>query len=50
MPRLPSLRPRSLSGLILIGFAVVALPLLIGTISAAVEIRSLATASERLVA
>ena len=50
MPRLPSLRPRSLSGLILIGFAVVALPLLIGTISAAVEIRSLTTASERLVA
>ncbi|MBP9592481.1 MAG: hypothetical protein KBE42_10445 [Steroidobacteraceae bacterium] len=47
---MPSLRPRSLSGLILIGFAVVALPLLIGTISAAVEIRSLATASERLVA
>lgn len=48
MPRLPSLRPRSLSGLILIGFAVVALPLLLGTISAAVEIRSLSTASERL--
>jgi len=46
---LPSLRPRSLSGLILIGFAVVALPLLLGTINAAVEMRNLASASERLV-
>src|SRR5512136_2774810 len=47
--RLPSLRPRSLSGLILIGFAAVALPLLLGTFSAAVEIRNLSSASERLV-
>jgi len=46
---LPSLRPRSLSGLILLGFAVVALPLLLGTINAAVEMRNLAGASERLV-
>lgn len=43
------LRPRSLSGLILLGFAIVALPLLLGTISAAVEMRNLAAASERLV-
>ena len=49
MPRLASLRPRSLSGLILLGFAIVALPLLLGTISAAIEMRNLASASERLV-
>ena len=47
--KLPSLRPRSLSGLILLGFAVVALPLLFGTINAALEMRNLSTASERLV-
>ena len=45
-----SLRPRSLSGLILLGFAAVALPLLLGTINAAVEMRNLSSASERLVA
>jgi two-component system sensor histidine kinase GlrK len=50
MPRLPSLRPRSLSGLILLGFAAVALPLLLGTFNAAVEMRDLSAASERLVA
>jgi two-component system sensor histidine kinase GlrK len=49
MLRTPSLRPRSLSGLILLGFAVVALPLLLGLVSAAVEMRNLAAASERLV-
>ena len=49
MPRLPSLRPRSLSGLILLGFAFVALPLLLGLFSAAIEMRNLAGASERLV-
>lgn len=49
MRPLPSLRPRSLSGLILLGFAVVAFPLLLGTINAAVEMRNLAGASERLV-
>jgi len=48
--RLPSLRPRSLSGLILLGFAAVALPLLLGTFSAAVEMRNLSATSERLVA
>jgi len=47
--RLSFLRPRSLSGLILLGFAIVALPLLLGTISAAIEMRNLASASERLV-
>ncbi len=47
--RLPSLRPRSLSGLILLGFAAVALPLLLGTLGAAVEMRNLAQASEQLV-
>jgi len=49
VPRLASLRPRSLSGLILLGFAIVALPLLLGTISAAVEMRNLAATSEQLV-
>jgi two-component system sensor histidine kinase GlrK len=44
-----SFRPRSLSGLILLGFVIVALPALLGTISAAIEMRNLATASERLV-
>jgi two-component system sensor histidine kinase GlrK len=48
--RLPSLRPRSLSGLVLLGFAAVVLPLLLGTLGAAVEMRNLAQASERLVA
>jgi two-component system sensor histidine kinase GlrK len=47
--RLPSLRPRSLSGLILLGFAAVVLPMLLGTLGAAVEMRNLAQASERLV-
>ena len=42
-------RPRSLSGLILLGFVVVALPLLFGTINAAIEMRNLSSASERLV-
>ena len=45
-----SFRPRSLSGLILLGAAAVALPLLLGTVNAAVEMRSLSSASERLVA
>ncbi len=42
-------RPRSLSGLILLGFVAVALPLLFGTINAAIEMRNLSSASERLV-
>ena len=42
-------RPRSLSGLILLGFIAVALPLLFGTINAAFEMRNLSSASERLV-
>ena len=50
MTRFPSLRPRSLSGLILLGFAAIAIPLLLGTFSAAVEMRNLSAASERLVA
>ncbi len=49
MASLRNLRPRSLSGLILLGFIAVALPLLFGTINAAVEMRNLSTASERLV-
>jgi two-component system, NtrC family, sensor histidine kinase GlrK len=42
-------RPRSLTGLILFGFVIVALPALLGTISAAIEMRKLSDASERLV-
>jgi two-component system sensor histidine kinase GlrK len=49
MLRRLTLRPRSLSGLILLGFIVVAMPLLFGTINAAIEMRSLSNASERLV-
>ena len=48
MTRFP-FRPRSLTGLILFGFVIVALPALLGTISAAIEMRNLSTASERLV-
>ena len=48
MTRFP-FRPRSLTGLILLGFVIVALPALLGTISAAIEMRNLSTASERLV-
>jgi two-component system sensor histidine kinase GlrK len=44
-----SFRPRSLTGLILLGFVIVALPALLGTISAAIDMRNLSTASERLV-
>jgi len=43
------LRPRSLTALILLGFVIVALPALFGTISAAIEMRTLSSASERLV-
>jgi two-component system, NtrC family, sensor histidine kinase GlrK len=49
LPRFLRLRPRSLTGLILLGFIIVALPALFGTISAAIEMRTLAAASERLV-
>ena len=42
-------KPRSLSGLMLLGFCLVALPLLIAVVNAAVQIRSLATQSETLV-
>jgi len=48
--RLRSLRPRSLTGLILLGFAAVVLPLLIGALGAAFEMRDLAQSSARLVA
>jgi two-component system sensor histidine kinase GlrK len=44
-----TVRPRSLTGLILLGFVIVALPALLGTISAAIEMRNLSAASERLV-
>ena len=49
MNRRASFRPRSLTGLILLGFVIVALPALLGTISAAIEMRNLSAASERLV-
>lgn len=49
MTRRFALRPRSLNGLILLGFVAVATPLLLGTINAAVEMRDLSLASERLV-
>ena len=49
MTRSFDFRPRSLTGLILLGFVIVALPALLGTISAAIEMRNLSAASERLV-
>lgn len=49
MTRTFNFRPRSLTGLILLGFVIVALPALLGTISAAIEMRNLSAASERLV-
>jgi two-component system, NtrC family, sensor histidine kinase GlrK len=50
LPNLPStLRPRSLTGLMALAFAAVALPLLLGSVVAAVQMRDLAAASERLV-
>lgn len=42
-------KPRSLSGLMLLGFSLVALPLLIAVVNAAVQIRNLAAQSETLV-
>ncbi len=42
-------KPRSLSGLMLLGFCLVALPLLVAVIIAAVQIRRLAQQSEQLV-
>src|SRR5277367_5338609 len=45
--RLP--RPRSLSGLMLIGFTIVAAPLLFAIVNAAVQMNRLSTQSERLV-
>jgi len=44
-----ALRPRSLTGLMALAFAAVALPLLLGSVVAAVQMRDLAAASERLV-
>jgi len=44
-----ALRPRSLTGLMALAFAAVALPLLLGSVGAAVQMRDLAAASERLV-
>ena len=50
LPSVPSsLRPRSLTGLMALAFAAVALPLLLGSVIAAVQMRDLAAASERLV-
>src|SRR5262245_57432405 len=42
-------KPRSLSGLMLLGFGLVAVPLLIAIVSAAVQIRRLAERSQTLV-
>ncbi len=44
------LRPRSLSSLVLLGLAIVALPLVAGLITAGVQMRRLAETSERIVA
>jgi len=46
---LASLRPRSLTGLILLGFLLVALPLVGGVVNAALEMTQLSESSQRLV-
>jgi two-component system sensor histidine kinase GlrK len=43
------LRPKSLSGLMLFGLMLIALPLLVAIITAALQIRTLATAGQRIV-
>ena len=45
--RLP--RPRSLSGLLLIGFTIAAAPLLVGIVNAAMQMNRLSNRSEQLV-
>ncbi len=49
MPAMRFARPRSLSGLLLIGFSLVAVPLFFAVVNAAVQIRSLADESKTLV-
>src|SRR3979490_2334195 len=49
MPALRFPRPKSLSGLMLIGFTIVAAPLLSAIVNAAVQIHRLSTRSEQLV-
>jgi hypothetical protein len=44
------LRPRSLSALVLLGLAVIALPLVAGLVTAGLQMRRLAETSERIVA
>ena len=44
------LRPRSLSGLVLIGLAIIALPLVAGLVTAGLQMRRLAETSERIIA
>src|SRR6202021_2530580 len=49
MPPMRLPRPKSLSGLMLIGFTIVAAPLLFAIVNAAVQINHLSTRSEQLV-
>ena len=42
-------RPRSLSGLVLLGLAIIALPLVAGLVTAGLQMRRLAETSERIV-
>jgi two-component system sensor histidine kinase GlrK len=49
MPAMRFPRPKSLSGLMLIGFTIVAAPLLFAIVNAAVQINNLSTRSEQLV-
>ncbi len=46
---MPFPRPRSLGGLVLLGFVLVSLPLVLGVVSAAVQMSRLSESSERLV-
>src|SRR5258707_9477485 len=49
MPPMRFPRPKSLSGLMLIGFTIVATPLLFAIVNAAVQMNRLSTRSEQLV-
>src|ERR1700689_5871342 len=49
MPAMRFPRPKSLSGLMLIGFTIVAAPLLFAIVNAAVQMNRLSTRSEQLV-
>src|SRR6202022_5096898 len=49
MPAMNGARPKSLSGLMLLGLALIAVPLLIAVLTAALQIRALADTGQKIV-